>query len=214
VDHPDHRGRFDHSAGRALTSGADDVLNSWVALVRAVSVFCCVAFTSAVAAAQNHAGYWIDVPFVQQSEDGCGSAAISMVLQYWNAHGKPVDSGRRDVEAIQRLLFSSKARGIYASDLEKYIRESGFEVFAIQGTWPDLEKHLEQGRPLIVATQPTGRKAAFHYAVAVGMDAQAAAVLLNDPARGKLLRMERAEFEKEWQATGHWMLLAVPRQAK
>src|SRR6266404_3118393 len=36
---------------------------------------------------QEKAGVWLDVPFVLQSEDGCGSAAISMVLQYWNAHG-------------------------------------------------------------------------------------------------------------------------------
>jgi hypothetical protein len=36
---------------------------------------------------------------------------------------------------------------------------------------------------------------------------------VNDPARGKLLRIERAEFEKEWLAAKNWMLLAVPAQA-
>jgi len=38
-------------------------------------------------------------------------------------------------------------------------------------------------------------------------------VFVNDPARGKLLRIERAEFEKEWQAAKNWMLLAVPASA-
>jgi uncharacterized protein YvpB len=45
------------------------------------------------------------------------------------------------------------------------------------------------------------------------MDWQREAVFMNDPARGKLLRIERAEFEKEWQAAKNWMLLAVPASA-
>jgi uncharacterized protein YvpB len=46
--------------------------------------------------------------------------------------------------------------------------------------------------------------------VVTGIDWVHEAVFLNDPARGKLLRVERAEFEKEWQAARNWMLLAVP----
>jgi len=51
------------------------------------------------------------------------------------------------------------------------------------------------------------------YVVVTGMDWQREAVFLNDPARGKLLRVERGEFEREWQAGGNWMLLAVPASA-
>jgi len=40
------------------------------------------------------------------------------------------------------------------------------------------------------------------------MDFDREAVFVNDPARGKLMRIERADFEKEWQAVGNWMLLA------
>ena len=43
-----------------------------------------------------------------------------------------------------------------------------------------------------------------------GLDEKAPAVLVNDPARGKLLRVERAEFEAEWSAVHNWMLLALP----
>lgn len=182
-------------------------------MVRVICFLCCLACAGGTPA-QDRAGVWLEVPFVRQSENGCGSAAISMVLQYWSAHGRPVGPDRTDVNAIQRQLYSPKGRGIYTSDIERYIRESGFDAFAVQATWNDLTKHLEQGRPLIVATRPAGRKAAFHYAVAVGMDGQAPALLVNDPARGKLLRVERTEFEKEWRAAGNWMLLAVPRQAK
>jgi ABC-type bacteriocin/lantibiotic exporter with double-glycine peptidase domain len=184
-----------------------------VRLVRNVTLFVSLA-AAGTAAAQKQSGVWLDVPFVQQSEHGCGSAAISMLLEYWRAQGSQHDPARADVNSIQRLLYSPKARGIYASDVQNYVRASGFSAFAIHGTWEDLAKHLKDGRPLIIATQPGAKKAPLHYVVAVGMDWQIPAVFVNDPARGKLLRIERAEFEKEWQPVGNWMLLAVPRQAK
>ena len=165
-------------------------------------------------APEHPSGIWLDVPFVAQPADGCGSAAISMLLQYWSAHGTQVEPARADVHAIQRLLYSPEARGIYASDIEKYLRESGFTVFAIRGTWEDLATHLKQGRPLIVAMQPSGKKSPLHYVLAIGMDSRDPALFVNDPARGKLLRIARARFEKAWQPVSNWTLLAVPQQAK
>jgi uncharacterized protein YvpB len=165
------------------------------------------------AAPQEAAGVWLDVPFVKQTEEGCGSASLSMLLQYWGAHGTAVARGRGDAGAIQKKLYSPKARGIFASAMQQYLVESGFRVFAISGTWSDLRQHLSAGRPLILSIQPGSRKAPFHYIVVTGIDWEHEAVFLNDPARGQLLRVERAEFEKQWQAARNWMLLAVP-QAK
>jgi ABC-type bacteriocin/lantibiotic exporter with double-glycine peptidase domain len=162
---------------------------------------------------QESAGIWLDVPFVKQSEDGCGSAAISMVLQYWNAHGVRIASQRSDATAIQKQLYSHKARGIFASDMESYLKASGFHVFLLDGTWADLQEHLKQGRPLIVSLQPGSASAPLHYVVVAGIDWQRDAVFIHDPARGKLLRVERAEFEKQWRSNRNWMLLAVPEKA-
>ena len=163
------------------------------------------------------AGVWLEVPYVKQTEDGCGSASIAMLLQYWSAHGAPIAEGRANVSAIQKQLYSRKARGIFASDMERYFRDSGFREFAIRGEWTDLRQHLEQGRPLIVSIQPNGQpsssKVPLHYVVVTGMDWEREAVLVNDPARGKLWRIERQEFEKEWEAARKWMLLAVPAAA-
>jgi len=167
----------------------------------------------AQAAPAKNSGVWLNVPYVQQTEDGCGSAALSMLLQYWSAHGAPVTAGRADAAAIQKQLYSPKAHGIFASDIERYLRESGFREFAVRGEWSDLRQHLEQGRPLIVSIQPGSAKVPLHYVVVTGMDWERAAVFVNDPARGKLLRIERPEFEKEWQAARNWMLLAVPAAA-
>jgi len=153
---------------------------------------------------------WLDVPFVKQTEEGCGSASLSMLLQYWAAHATAISADRADAVSIQHKLYSPKARGIFASDMQRYLAESGFRVFVISGEWSDLRQHLSQGRPLILSVQPGSKRAPLHYVVVTGVDWEREAVFLNDPARGKLLRLQRAEFEKQWQAAGNWMLLAVP----
>lgn len=157
---------------------------------------------------------WLDVPFVKQTEEGCGSASLSMVIRYWSEKGKAVPAKLGDPAAIQEKLYSKKARGILSSDMARYLKESGFRTFAISGQWEELRQHLSQGRPLIVGLQPRNKNAPFHYAVVTGLDWAHDAVFLNDPARGKLLRVEHSEFEKEWRATGNWMVVAVPNSAE
>jgi ABC-type bacteriocin/lantibiotic exporter with double-glycine peptidase domain len=162
---------------------------------------------------QEKAGIWLDVPYVRQAEDGCGSAAISMLLQYWNAHGVRTDSRRADASAIQKQLYLRKVRGIQASDMETYLKESGFRVFPLNGDWKDLLEQLKQGRPLIATLQPGSSKTPLHYVVVTGIDWQNGAVFINDPARGKLLRVAREDFEKQWRPNRNWMLLALPEKA-
>ena len=136
-----------------------------------------------------------------------------MLLQYWKAHGAPVEGQRADPNTIQKQLYSKKARGIFASDLQNYLRDSGFRVFPLQGNWKDLQEQLSQGRPLIVSLRPGKEKSPLHYAVVTGIDWQAEAVFVHDPARGKLLRIPRTEFEKEWRSNRSWMLLVLPERA-
>jgi ABC-type bacteriocin/lantibiotic exporter with double-glycine peptidase domain len=172
-----------------------------------------LAIQAPLATAQSStdsAGVWLGVPFIRQTEEGCGSASIAMLLQYWSAHGVAIAPGRDDAAAIQKQLYSRKAHGIFASDLERYVKESGFRTFALRGEWSDVREHMVAGRPLILSLQPGSASAPLHYVVVTGMDWQREAVFVNDPARGKLLRIERVEFEKEWQAAKNWMLLAVP----
>lgn len=182
---------------------------------RVVSGFLLSVLASLVvpAAPPETAGVWLDVPYIKQTEDGCGSAAIAMLLQYWSARGAAMAVGRADAATIHKELYSRKAHGIFASDMERYVKESGFRAFALRGEWSDLREHLAQGRPLIIGLQPDRANAPLHYVVVTGMDWQREAVFINDPARGKLLRIERQEFEKEWLAARNWMLLALPAPA-
>jgi uncharacterized protein YvpB len=172
-------------------------------------------------------GVWLDVPFVKQEKDGCGAASIAMVMQYWLRQQGRTAGENADAAQIQRVLYSSQARGIYASELEHYLQQQGFRTFAFRGEWGDLKQHLEKGRPLIVALRPAGgsvppgssaRAAAardgvdLHYVVVTGLDWEQAVVMVNDPAGRKLLKHDRSSFEEKWNAVGNWTLLAVPQQ--
>jgi ABC-type bacteriocin/lantibiotic exporter with double-glycine peptidase domain len=152
-------------------------------------------------------GVLLDVPFVHQDKNGCGAASIAMVMDYWQREFN--QRSNADAGQIQRALYSPQAHGIYASDLQKYLNDHGYRTFAIRGSWSDLEEQLRKGRPLIVALK-TGRDD-FHFVVVAGVDSQQNLVLKNDPAERKLLKQDRVSFEKEWNATENWTLLAVPR---
>jgi ABC-type bacteriocin/lantibiotic exporter with double-glycine peptidase domain len=161
--------------------------------------------------AQAASGVWLDVPFIRQEKDGCGAASIAMVMQYWLKQQAKVAGSSADAVAIQHALYSSKDHGIRASDLERYFQDHGFRTFAFHGKWDDLEQHLKKGRPLIAVLKPSALETSLHYVVVVGIDPEQSIVYLNDAAQRKLLKQERASFEKEWKAVGQWTLLALPK---
>ncbi|HEX4606261.1 MAG TPA: C39 family peptidase [Candidatus Angelobacter sp.] len=172
-------------------------------------------------------GVWLDVPFIRQEKDGCGAASIAMVMQYWakqqNVHQQNLNQKNNaadkdaDPVEIQRSLYSSKDRdsskdrGIRAVYLERYFQQHGFQTLTFSGKWDDLKQHIEKGRPLIVALKPSALEAQLHYVVVVGVDPAENIVYLNDAAQRKLLKQERANFEKQWSATREWTLLALPK---
>lgn len=165
-----------------------------------------------VLCAQN-SGVWLDVPFIKQEKNGCGAASIAMVMQYWQRQQSqgPTPATEADAEAIQRALYSEKDHGIRASDMERYLQQHGFRTFAFPGGWDDLRRHLEKGRPLIVALKPMPSDHVLHYVVVAGVDTSQSVVLVNDAAQRKLLKEDRHSFEREWKAVGNWTLLAVPQ---
>jgi ABC-type bacteriocin/lantibiotic exporter with double-glycine peptidase domain len=167
-------------------------------------------------ASDTAAGNWIDVPYVAQPKDGCGAAVISMVMQYWAKQpgrqsiqsGTSNASTSSDARQIQELLFVPAEKGIPASAMIGYFERYGYRTYAFRGDWSDLQRHISQGRPLIVSLKASGSRGPLHYAVVAGVDADY--VFLNDPARGKMLRISREGFLGEWNRANNWTLLAVP----
>jgi ABC-type bacteriocin/lantibiotic exporter with double-glycine peptidase domain len=177
--------------------------------VKRIVILLGLAAAAPLMRAQIPQGVWIDVPFVHQPHEGCGAAALSMVMEYWAQQQKRAAGPDSEVATIQRELYKPSQHGILASSMQKYLRAHGFQVFALSGRWSDLEAQLRKGRPLIVALRPAGQRE-LHYVVVDGVDPQRGLVMMNDPQERKLLSQERGAFEKDWSATGNWMLLAVP----
>jgi ABC-type bacteriocin/lantibiotic exporter with double-glycine peptidase domain len=160
--------------------------------------------------AAGPSGVWLDVPFVKQEKNGCGAASVAMVMQFWQRQQGLPTNAESDAAQIQHSLYSAEAHGIYASALETYFHQHGYQTFAFEGREDDLAQHLGKGRPLIVALKPA-QGAPLHYVVVAGLDLNNHLVLLNDPAERKLLKQEFASFQKEWKGAGNWTLLAVPQ---
>lgn len=179
-------------------------------LARSVVLVLC---TCGFVCAQESAGAWLDVPFVKQEKNGCGSASIAMVMQYWHKQQGRSSGDSAEATQIHRALYVPGADGIYASAMERYFQEHEFRTFSFRGDWEILQQHLQKGRPLIAALKPSGSDGSLHYVVVVGLDPEQKLLLLNDPWQRKLLKQDRKDFEKQWSATGQWTLLALPQSA-
>jgi uncharacterized protein YvpB len=162
------------------------------------------------ALAADAVNIWIDVPFVKQQKDGCGAASIAMVMQYWQQHQGLPANPNAGYDRIQGQLYSPRAHGIYASAMERYFRQNGYQVFAFAGQWTDIKRELQNGRPLIAALKPVAGSSELHYVVVVGLDEPDHLILVNDPDQRKLLKEDQTTFARDWKATGNWTLLAVP----
>ena len=174
--------------------------------MRAATIAFVLLLSAFSAAAQ---GIWLDVPYIHQQREGCGSASLAMVMQYWDQkQGRPLAPASRE-PVIQHALFDAKAHGIRASAMAQYLAANGYRAFAVTGDFTMLRQHLLKGRPLIVALNP-GEGLPRHYLVVVGLEPEAGIVLVNDPEVRKLLKLDHDEFEKQWKAAGHWTLLAMP----
>jgi len=136
-----------------------------------------------------------------------------MLLQYWNAHGAGIDSQRSDASSIQKQLYSRKARGIHASDMESYLKASGFRVFPLNGDWKDLLEQLKQGRPLIASLQPGRAKNPATLRGGTGIDWQSGAVFINDPARGETPPDRARGFRKAMAGKPQLDAAGSPRKA-
>ncbi len=178
------------------------------AILHMIARVLCLSGCAVLCAAQvSSRKVWLDVPFVKQSKKGCGSACLSMVMQYWDSKTHQRSVPRESEQAIYRKLYSSQAGGISATAMKQYLEGQGFLVYAFEGNWEDLLHHLTRGRPLIVCLK---HGATRHYTVVSGMDADRDIVATNDPDGKKLQKMSRTEFERAWKGSDNWTLMALP----
>ncbi|MGE5647108.1 MAG: C39 family peptidase [Acidobacteriota bacterium] len=154
----------------------------------------------------------LDVPIVVQQKNGCGAAAIAMVMGYWHERMPEVPAGDSEGAIFDRLYVPGE-KGIRGADMARYLEQRAFRVFLIRADEADLSHHVARGRPLIVCLRP-GKSAPNHYVVVVGADPGSGTVSFVDPARGMVICQRTARFRREWEPAGNWALLAVPRTSE
>lgn len=144
-----------------------------------------------------------DVAEVRQSSaDGCGAAALAMVLGRW---GREITQ-----EEIRAASPPSPGRGMRADTLRDFARAQGLQAFLVEGRPADLEREVGRDRPVLVGVvKRRGRRAYPHYEVVVGLHRERQRIVTLDPARGARERsMER--FVEEWTAAGRLTLVVFP----
>src|SRR5258708_9930508 len=135
------------------------------------------------ALAEETPSMWMDVQLVAEVKNGCGSAAMAMVMEYWEKKTARTARGSAHAGKIQAMLYSPAEGGIPASAMKRYFESAGYRTFAFVGDWGELRHHLERGRPLIVSLKASGPHGPLHYVVVVGIASATGTFSLNDPAQ-------------------------------
>jgi len=165
-------------------------------------VWFAVALFLATTVSSPQARPLLDVPFVAQTPELCGGAAVSMVMRYW---------GARDIvpEDFQALVVPSE-RGIPTGDLTEAVRGRRWQAIvgpADQGAaWTTLQDDVTRGRPVIALIEVSANT--YHYVVVVGLTADV--VVWHDPARAPFQVMRREVFERAWAVTRRWSMTVLP----
>jgi hypothetical protein len=140
----------------------------------------------------------LDVPYLPQTEQLCGGAAVAMVLRYW---------GERDVFAQDFApLVGTGDDGIFTSVLASAVRNRGWQALVMPASRTQIRSEIDRGRPLIALIEVGPRT--YHYVVIVGSTERE--IVAHDPARAPFRVLPWADFDRAWAATGRWMMLVLP----
>jgi hypothetical protein len=144
----------------------------------------------------------LDVPYLTQTQQLCGGAAVAMVLRYW---------GARDVlpQDFVSLVEPSEG-GIRTSALTDAVVRRGWQVVSANqqadtsAAW--LAAEIDKGRPVIALVEVS--PGTYHYVVVVGVTA--GEVVYHDPARAPFRVVPVGEFDRQWSSANRWTLVVLP----
>src|SRR5215218_9054335 len=145
-DHHHHRSADHHPdrRHRRLTFAGPIVLAAAVALSTAAAAF-----------PQTRPVSILDVPYVLQSEELCGGAAVAMVMRYWGATGIYAESFAS--------LVDKQAGGIKGDDLLSSLHDRGWNAVSFGGDAALVQRTLQHRQPPIALIED--RPGRFHYVV-------------------------------------------------
>ena len=144
----------------------------------------------------------LDVPYVSQTPELCGGAAVAMVLRYW---------GERDVFAEDfASLVGPDQGGILTGTLISAVFDRGWQALVLPAAEDSfqarIQSEIDRGRPLIALIEVAPDT--YHYVVLVGSTDQV--VVVHDPARAPFRVLSWTEFDRAWSGAGRWSMLVLP----
>ena len=157
---------------------------------------------AAQAPGQSDTHALLDVPYMTQTPELCGGAAVAMVLRYWGERGVfPQDFAP---------LVSASDGGILTGVLASAVRSRGWQALVVPAADDTararIRSEIDQGRPLIALIEVAPHT--YHYVVIVGQHRPGGCVARPGARAFRVLRW--AEFDRAWAATGRWMMLVLP----
>ncbi len=146
--------------------------------------------------------YIAGVPFYRQEENSCGPAAVATVASFW---GKQIR-----LEEIVAKVYLPELRGTLPMDMERYLRDQGFQTTSSAGTLDKLKERIRGNVPVIslldlgfsIYRRP-------HYVTVIGFDDVNGVIIVHDGVEANTL-IGYDKFIKEWGRAGNWMLVALP----
>ncbi|MBI2383886.1 MAG: PA2778 family cysteine peptidase [Gammaproteobacteria bacterium] len=143
-------------------------------------------------------------PFFAQERHQCGPAALAMVLA---ADGADVTPDRL-VDAV----YLPEREGSVQAELIAAARRHGRVPYVLQPQLADLLREVAAGNPVLVLQNlGLGAWPLWHYAVAIGYDAQSDTVLLRSGTEKR--KVSRAtDFRRSWGLAGNWAMVVTPPQ--
>jgi hypothetical protein len=147
----------------------------------------------------------LDIPYLTQTPELCGGAAVAMVLRYW---------GERQVfaEDFASLVVPAE-RGIPTGALVEAVRARDWQVTVVgsdsRNPRSQIYAAIDRKQPLIALIEVAPRT--YHYIVIAG--ATEKEIVVHDPARSPFRVLPWESFERAWAAAGRWMMLVLPPAA-
>jgi len=142
------------------------------------------------------------VPFYAQDEYQCGPAALAMVLE---AGGKAIGP-----DALRPQVFVPERQGSLQVEMLAAARRNGFVAIELKPSLSDLLAEIAAGTPVVVLQNlALDWYPAWHYAVAIGYDLKEQQIVLRS-GTDRRLEMPLSTFERTWQRSGYWAMLALP----
>lgn len=191
----------------------------------------CTLFTAFILHAKE---IRLDVPYTRQTVSAvCGAASLDMVFRYWNvSRGTQYDIAteiaRRFAEeprfrnsnflknkqpdwnlypgtpAYIMYRYSNKFGDVYNENIKRLPGSSQARKHLFEQRIREVEKFLDQKKPVIVHQYWKGPGSGTHYRVVIGYDSDKNLIYLLDPRTGPIT-YTYSEMQRQWSVNEKWL---------